>query len=102
MLFSAIRSDLNMLASEIKRSYEYVMGCYPAAEISDLMLVGGGALLRNLDAYLSSELGITVAMASRYLNEPTCRLTWPDARIGSVEEMATATGLAVPEEVPYG
>ncbi|MCP4591629.1 MAG: hypothetical protein GY842_12885 [bacterium] len=59
--------ELDGLCGEIERSYRYALQCHPGAEPSELILVGGGAELRNLDGYLQDRLGIEVNAAGRRL-----------------------------------
>jgi Tfp pilus assembly PilM family ATPase len=42
----------------VRRSLEYFGSRYPDAGVRRLTLVGGGAKLRNIDAYFTRELGI--------------------------------------------
>lgn len=100
ILLSALRSELKSLASEVKRSYEYVLGCYPGRDAADLMLVGGGAATRNLPEFLSSLLGIQVRRASDYLGDDACRLCCTGnagelSLLFSFEAFASAIGLAI-------
>ncbi len=95
MLLGALRLDLNDLAGEVKRSYEYVLGCYPKCRAADLVLVGGGAGLRNLPEHLGQALGIRVRRASEYLNEPGCRLAFTGSQREPMEAYALATGLTI-------
>ena len=67
LILGAVRADLNDLASEVKRSYEYVLSCYPGRQAADLVLCGGGSLLHHLPEFLGSALGIPVRRASSYL-----------------------------------
>ena len=98
MLLGALRLDLNELAGEVKRSFEYVLGCHPSCRAGDLMLVGGGARLRNLPAFLTQALGIEIAPASEYVAAPTSRIIWPESMHDPVEPFALAIGLAVGDE----
>ncbi|MDO8631937.1 MAG: pilus assembly protein PilM [Phycisphaerales bacterium] len=95
LLLGALRSDLNDLAAEVKRSYEYVLSCYPGRHAGDLVLVGGGAGLRNLPEYLAGALGITVRRASSYLSESDCRLSYGIDDRHPLETFAAAVGLAI-------
>jgi Tfp pilus assembly PilM family ATPase len=94
LLLGALRSDLNDLAAEVKRSYEYALSCYPGRHAGDLVLVGGGAGLRNLPEYLAGVLGITVRKASSYLSESDCRLNYGTDEGHPLEAFAAAVGLA--------
>lgn len=95
VLLGILRSDLNDLAAEVKRSYEYVLSCYTGCRAADLILVGGGAALRNLPEYLSSALAIPVCRASEYLDRSSCRLRYASGRSGIFETVALAIGLAL-------
>lgn len=97
MLLSALRGDLNDLAAEVKRSYEYVLRCYPGREAGDLVLIGGGARLRGISEFLGNALGIGVRRASDALNESGCRLVYRSGRNHPVEEYAVAIGAAMGE-----
>jgi Tfp pilus assembly PilM family ATPase len=97
MLLSALRGELNEMAAEIKRSYEYVLSSYPGRRASDLVLVGGGAGMPNLPEFLSGILGIPVRRCSAYLSEPGCRLRCAAQERHRLEEFAASVGLAVTE-----
>lgn len=98
MLLGALRLDLNELAGEVKRSFEYVLGCHPGCRAGDLMLVGGGARLRNLQDFLAQALGIEIAPASEYVVQPESRIVWPASSRDPIEPFALAVGLAVGDE----
>jgi Tfp pilus assembly PilM family ATPase len=80
LLLGCLRSELTAIAAEVKRSYEYVLSCYqsPGSEgkrsPADLILVGGGAAMRNLPEFLRFALGIPVRRASDYLRDEPTRL----------------------------
>lgn len=96
ILLSTLRRELKSLASEVKRSYEYVLSCYPGCRVADLVLVGGGVAMRNLPEFMSDALGIRVRRASEYLEEHGCRLRLPQAReLHRLEVLASAVGLAI-------
>jgi Tfp pilus assembly PilM family ATPase len=95
ILLGALRGDLRDLAAEIKRSYEYVLSCYPRRRAADLILVGGGAALRRLPEYLNDLLGIPVHRSSEYLQRDSCRLQYASGKQSRLETMALAIGLAI-------
>lgn len=97
MLFSALRSELHDMAAEIKKSYEYVLGTYPGRKAADLVLAGGGALLANLPEFLSGILGIAVHRCGTYARRPECRIRVGAHGRPTLEESATAIGLALSE-----
>ena len=98
IVFGALRADLKSMAAEIKRSYEYVLSCYPGRQAADLVLVGGGAEMKNLTVYLGDALGIPVRRVRDYLGEPTCRLAVNDQHTAYVEVLASAIGAAIQGE----
>jgi Tfp pilus assembly PilM family ATPase len=62
MIYSVLRADLDTIVGEVERSYRYVMQCFPRHRTGPLILVGGGANLRNVDALLADKLGIAVVV----------------------------------------
>ncbi len=95
ILLGALRNELRHLAAEVKRSYEYVLSCYPRRQAADLILVGGGAAMRNLPEYLGDALGIPVRRASDYLGDAACRLQCCCKPGYGFEDIASAVGLAI-------
>ncbi len=95
VLRGILRRDLNDLAAEVKRSYEYVLSCYPARRAADLVLLGGGAALQNLPEFLTEALGIPVRTASSYLDGESCRLRYVLGKQNPLEAFGLAVGLAV-------
>ncbi len=95
LILQAVRPELNEMASEIKRSYEYVLSCYPSRRARDLILVGGGADMRHLDRLMASLLGIAVRRAQSYLDEPTCNIRVNAQMKDDFDRLALATGLSM-------
>jgi Tfp pilus assembly PilM family ATPase len=95
LVIGAVRADLTEVAAEIKRSYEYVLRCYPGKVAGDLVLTGGGALMKNLPAFFSQVLGIRVRAASSYLEEQQCRIQVEPGVRAPVEIFAVALGAAL-------
>ena len=86
---------MNELATEVKRSYEYALACYPGRPVGQLVLVGGGARMRNLPEFLGNALGINVRAAGSLLADDRCHLRASFASPYGVEEFAVAIGLAM-------
>lgn len=61
-VYSILHPLLDELAGEIRRSLEYHASRYPEAVVQSIELVGGGAKLRNLDAFLTQSLGIPASV----------------------------------------
>ena len=96
ILLGALRNELRCVASEIERSYEYALSCYPEHRSGDLILVGGGAAMRNLPEFLGDVLGVPVARSSEYLNRKSCRITFDAGQPAGMDRLAVAIGLALP------
>lgn len=96
ILLGALRSELKEIASEIKRSYEYALSCYPTHRAAHLILVGGGAAMRNLPEFLGDALQIPVARASDFLAQESCRVSFETGKSKRIDEFAVAVGLALP------
>ena len=95
ILLGCLRAALTDLASEVKRSYEYVLSCYRQKQAADLIIVGGGAQMPYLSEHLSDALGIPVRRATDYLSEESSRLRCAGLPEGSLEAYALAVGLAI-------
>jgi type IV pilus assembly protein PilM len=95
-VYNAMSPVLGEMVMEIRRSLEYYTGRYPDAVINRVILLGGGAKLRQLDVFLTNELGIRTTVANPF--------DYVKAREGSVDEgrlrelnplMAVSVGLAL-------
>ncbi|MFQ5413806.1 MAG: pilus assembly protein PilM [Phycisphaerae bacterium] len=93
--YGVLRTELHALAAEVKRSYEYVLSCYPRCHAADLILVGGGAGMRNLPEWLASAAGVCMRRASDYMRGGSCALEYPETAGAPLESMAVAVGLAL-------
>jgi type IV pilus assembly protein PilM len=87
------------LAEEIRRSFDYYQGQEHATPVTELVLSGRGALLRNLDSHLSETLSLPVIIG----NPLTCVAQnvsgVSDADLAAMAPcLAVAVGLAMPEE----
>ena len=60
MIYNVLRGDLEAVLDELERSYRYVLRSYAPRQPGPLLLVGGGAGMRNLDDWLAGRLGIDV------------------------------------------
>ena len=67
-LYAAMQPVLDDLATEVRRSLEFHLGRYPDTTFSRLVLVGGGAKLRNLDEFLSNNLGVPTSIGNPFDN----------------------------------
>jgi type IV pilus assembly protein PilM len=92
---SAIISASEEIVTEISRSLEYFRSSYGHEEIKEIVLSGGGALIKDLPALLSERVGVDVRIIDPFTN-----IQIPDGfdrgylkKIGSV--VAIAVGLAL-------
>ncbi len=95
-LYGLISPALEELASEVRRSLEFHLGRYPDATISRLVLLGGGARLRNLDVFLTQMIGVPTAVGNPFthLAVQTPKMP-PDYATQNGPLCAVALGLAL-------
>ena len=67
-LYAAMQPVLEDLATEVRRSLEFHLGRYPDTTFSRLVLVGGGAKLRNMDEFLAGNLGVPTVVGDPFAN----------------------------------
>ena len=95
-VYSILAPQLEELITEVRRSLEYHASRYPDAAVRRIVLIGGGARMKNLDAYFTQELGIPVG-----LGNPLARLPLRTAQVSpefidaSGPALAVALGLAL-------
>lgn len=97
LILGALRGDLQKLAGQVKRSFEFVLSCYPQHRAVGIILAGGGSRLRGVDEQLGQTLGIKVRSASACLASEGCRLRSTLPKREPLEEYAVAVGLAMGE-----
>lgn len=68
---AVLKPILDDLTSELRRSLEYHSARYPDAPVKRLVLIGGGAKMRNLDAYFSQNLGVPATLGNPFQNLDT-------------------------------
>ena len=61
-VYEALAHSIEDLSSEISRSLSFYLERVPDAALSRIYLTGGGALLKNLDVFLTSRLGAPTAI----------------------------------------
>lgn len=67
-IFNVIIPVLTELTTEIQRSFEYYRSRYKGESVDLVVLSGGTAKFKNIDAYLGNELGITCQVANPLKN----------------------------------
>jgi type IV pilus assembly protein PilM len=87
------------LSDEIRRSFDYYQGQEHATPVTELILSGRGALLRNLDAHLADALGMPVVLGNPLNHVSENASAIPDASLAFMAPyLAVVVGLALPEE----
>ncbi len=95
MIFDILRAELELVVSEVERSYGYAMHCYPDRAAGDMFLVGGGAPMSGLAEFLKSRLGIDVELIGDLVRGSGGSFS-PDTGTGdSIGDYAAAIGLAI-------
>ena len=87
------------LSDEIRRSLHYYQSQPVAVPVTELILSGRGALVRNLDAHLTEALSMPVSIGNPmiHLAENDSRL--PDSNLAYMAPyLSVAVGLSLPEE----
>jgi len=84
---------LSEVVLQVRRSLDYFRAQFSGGTISDMILCGGGALLRHLDRHLTSELGLPVTIGNPLDGmQPGEQLLAAQAL---APQLAVATGLAL-------
>jgi type IV pilus assembly protein PilM len=84
----AIGSVLDKLAEEIKRSFNYFRSQLGGSEVSQIILIGGGANLLHIVPYLEDKLGVGVRVANILVPLGPTAIAHPN-------ELSTVLGLAL-------
>ncbi len=92
----AVRKSMDSLVEEILHSFEYYTSQREGARIKKVILSGGGSCLKNIDRFLSEELGVPVEIIN-----PFTRISYDStrfrpehlARVGPI--FAVSLGLAL-------
>ena len=92
-IFNVIIPVLTELVTEIQRSFDYYRSKYRGENIDLVVLSGGSARFRNIDAYISNELGIPCRIANPLRNIDVSRVSGysPDM----LEELAPSLMAAI-------
>jgi type IV pilus assembly protein PilM len=87
------------LTEEIRRSLHYYQGQEQVAPLTELILSGRGALVKNLDHQLSEALSIPVTIGNPLLMVAENASQMADAELAFMAPyLSVAVGLAIPEE----
>lgn len=87
------------LSDEIRRSLHYYQGQELASPVTELILSGKGALVRNLAAHMTDALSVPVAVANPLVHLAENESKTNDADLTFMAPyLSVAMGLAMPEE----
>ena len=87
------------LSEEIRRSLHYYQGQEQVAPLTELILSGRGALVKNLDHHLSEALSMPVTIGNPLLMLAENASSTSDAELAFMAPyLSVAVGLALPEE----
>lgn len=94
LIFNAISPRLIELAGEIARSVEFLMTQRHDVVVDEVFLLGGGSLLKDLDRFLQSQLGVPVVRLNPFKYMDVSPVT---SRLGRdyVEKVAPTYAVAV-------
>jgi type IV pilus assembly protein PilM len=67
-IFNVIMPVLSELITEIQRSFDYYRSRYRGESVDLIVLSGGTAKFKNIDQYISNELGISCEVANPFKN----------------------------------
>lgn len=94
LIFNAISPRLIELAGEISRSVEFLMSQRHDVIVDEVYLLGGGALLKDLDKFLQNQLGVPVVRLNPFKYMDTSPVS---SKLGRdyVEKVAPTYAIAV-------
>jgi len=92
-IYGALAPALEELASEIARSLSFYLERVPDAALSRVYLTGGGALLKNIDVYLTGRLGAPTSLFNPLQSLPVSAPASPITTQGPL--YTVALGLAL-------
>jgi len=100
-IVAATRESLNEVASELteemRRSLHYYQGQEGAVPLTELILSGRGALIKNLDAHLADALSMPVSIGNPLLALAENSSNMLDAELAYMAPyLSVAVGLALP------
>lgn len=91
-IFETISGSLNKMLGEIKRVFDYYDTKSKGRSVERVLLAGGGAKLKGMDAFLASKVGVTVDYADPFRQ---IRMPAKGNALGVVESNAASFGVSV-------
>ncbi len=93
-VFAAARDTLEQMAEEIEKSLRYCSANRRGMTAQKLLLAGGGALMKNVDRFLSERLNLPVEPANPFAGVEMSSYAAPADAVEHPAEFAAAVGLA--------
>ncbi|MGQ9463346.1 MAG: type IV pilus assembly protein PilM [Candidatus Fervidibacter sp.] len=94
LIFNAISPHLYELAGEIARSVEFLISQRSEVVVDEVYLLGGGALLKDLDKFLQNQLGVPVVRLNPFRHMDISPVT-SKMKLERVEQVAPVYAVAV-------
>ncbi|MDW8106737.1 MAG: type IV pilus assembly protein PilM [Armatimonadota bacterium] len=95
-VFLAIYPLLEELATEIRRSVEYFRSRYANADVQQIVLCGGGAIIPSLDQYIASATGVPTIVGNPFKGvQLSVKRHGPDYVAAHAHLMAVAVGMGL-------
>jgi type IV pilus assembly protein PilM len=91
-IFNTITPVLSQLVKEIRRSFDYYERQFNGT-IDNIVLSGGSAKFKNIDSYISNELGIKCSIINPFRNIDISKVQGYDE--GTLEELAPSLTVAL-------
>ncbi|MFN7162053.1 MAG: type IV pilus assembly protein PilM [Fimbriimonadales bacterium] len=95
-IFLAIYPLLEELVGEIRRSIEYFRSRNVDADVQQILLTGGGAIMPNLDQFIASAIGIPTVVANPFKGvQLSVKRHGPEYVAANAHLMAVAVGMGL-------
>lgn len=95
-VFRALKSGVDNLVDEVKKSEKFFAGRYPQTKIEKIILSGGASRVPDFPVYLANAVGLPVEIGNAWSNlnyDPTLH----DTLLGISSQFSVAVGLALRE-----
>ncbi len=95
-IFLAIYPLLEELVGEIRRSIEYFRSRNVDADVQQILLIGGGAIMPNLDQFIASAVGIPTVVGNPFKGvQLSVKRHGPEYVAANAHLMAVAVGMGL-------
>jgi type IV pilus assembly protein PilM len=100
-IFNVILPVLSDLVTEIQRSFDYYRSRYRGETVDQVILSGGTAKFKNIDQYMTNEMGIPCEVANpfKHIDISDVQGFSPEDLQAAAPSLMVLTGLALREMV---